>query len=69
MTRHDKQLRIHVEPEPTPEELAAIVAAVGTLQMTVSDEGVPESPMRGRDRWAKAGRREVLRAVEWERPA
>ena len=63
----DDQLRIHVYPEPTPEELAAIVAVIGSLRAADPDGGDPESSTRGRDRWAKTGRREVLRATEWER--
>jgi len=60
--------RIHVDSEPAPEEMAAIVAAVGTLaRQRANGRDEPASPTAGRDRWAKAGRREVLRSVEWER--
>lgn len=62
-------LRIHIEPEPRPEELAAIVTAVGQLARHVESQVTAKtpSPTHGRDRWANAGRREVLRPVEWER--
>jgi hypothetical protein len=62
-------LRIHVDPEPRPEELAAIVAAVGQLARHLESQAEPEtsSPTQGRERWARAGRREVLRMIEGER--
>jgi hypothetical protein len=62
-------LHIHVDPEPRPEELAAIVAAIGQLARELGSPGEPASPSLtpGRDRWARAGRREILRPIEWER--
>jgi hypothetical protein len=49
---------IVVRPEPTEEELAAIVAVLEVLR-----EEQPESPAQpqSRSRWAEAARREVLR--------
>ena len=64
MTHEDGEIRIHVEPEPAPEEMAAIVAAVGALSARARPETGPASMTEGRDRWARAGRREVLRDAE-----
>jgi hypothetical protein len=66
---HSGALHILVDPEPRPEELAAIVAAIGQLARELESRAETEapSPTQGRDRWARAGRREVLRPVEWER--
>jgi hypothetical protein len=49
--------------------MAAIVAAIRTLSLSAKlAEPRLESRTHGRDRWAQAGRREVLRPLEWERP-
>jgi hypothetical protein len=55
------EIRVNVYPEPTP-------AAVGRVtQETVPADHRQVSDTQGRDRWAKAGRREVLRVEDWER--
>jgi hypothetical protein len=65
----EMELRIDVDPEPTAAEMAAIVAAIRTLSLSAKlAEPRLESRTHGRDRWAQAGRREVLRPLEWERP-
>lgn len=55
-------LRIHVEPMPNDREQAAIAAAVLALSGSAPDEE-PDPPA---DPWRDAGKREALRATEWE---
>ena len=66
MSETDDAIRIAVTPEPTPEEMAAISAVVAGLAASGApghgDEREPSGG--GRERWALAGRREVLRPMD-----
>lgn len=65
MSEHEQRIRLSVHPEPTDEEMAAIAAAVTAL-VSRNDGDCAEPPDRGggRERWARAGRRELLRPFE-----
>ena len=66
MKTQDGQIRISVSPEPTPEEMAAlsaIVIAVAEQQSNETGEDLETGGGR-RVRWARAGRREVLRPFD-----
>ena len=69
MSGRNGQVHVRVDPAPSDEELAAIAAVVVQLARRTVPEGEEDSPSltQGRDRWARAGRREALRSVEWER--
>lgn len=56
------KLRIHVDPLPDDREQAAIAAAVLALSGSApTEEAAPPA-----DPWQEAGKREALRATEWE---
>lgn len=60
------QVRLMVHPEPTAEELAAIVGAVTVLRArTGAGEPVADTGPK-RSRWASAGRREAMRGIDRE---
>lgn len=63
----EPRVRITIEPEPTAEELAAIVGAVTALRSStfpVSGAGpAPQPDAAGPSRWAMAGRREAMRGL------
>jgi hypothetical protein len=62
----DDQIRVYVEPDPSPEEMAAISAVVALALQQGSASGDGAQPAGGgRERWTRAGRREVLRSAEW----
>jgi hypothetical protein len=67
MIAPDDQIRVYVEPEPSPEEMAALSAVVATLALQQGSENCDEGQRAGggRERWTRAGRREVLRSAEW----
>jgi hypothetical protein len=53
---------ISITPEPTPEELAAIVATVtSALGQTAA---APEPEMRSTSRWARQGRLDAMRGLD-----
>jgi len=70
MSETDDAIRIVLTPEPTPEELAAISVVVAGLAAsgTTGNEDERGPSGGGRERWALAGRREVLRPMDrdWE---
>jgi hypothetical protein len=49
---------ITIKPEPSPEELAAIVAAVTSALAAMEPSSGPE--LRPATRWAKQGRRDAM---------
>jgi hypothetical protein len=54
---------ISVRPEPSPEELAAIVAAV-TVAMREAQSGAEPAPHQPEtSRWTAAGRRDAMRGI------
>lgn len=57
-------LRLSVTPEPSDEELAAIVVAL--LHLTRRPETLPELPSVSR--WARAGRIAAMRGLERSQP-
>jgi Acyl-CoA carboxylase epsilon subunit len=54
--------RIVVRPEPTEDELAAVVAALAVLSGEPPAASPEQNPAE-RGRWAAAGRREALRGL------
>lgn len=56
-------LRLEIDPEPTPEELVAILEVVRSLGETTdpSDRG----PVEHLSNWTEIARREALRPAEW----
>lgn len=70
MSKHPEPVRIHVHPEPAPEEMAAISAVVAALASrpdTNREEST--SGVDGRERWREAARRETLRSSGILEPA
>jgi hypothetical protein len=57
-------IRISITPEPTEEELAAIVSAL-TVVLAETEPAPPEEPLV-RSRWATAGRHEAMRGIDRE---
>jgi hypothetical protein len=55
-------IRISITPEPTEEELAAIVSAL-TIVLAESGPEALEAPVV-RSRWAMAGRQEAMRGID-----
>jgi Acyl-CoA carboxylase epsilon subunit len=53
---------ISIHPEPTPEELAAIVSAVTSALRQAAT--APEPEMRPTSRWARQGRLDAMRALD-----
>lgn len=68
MNETDDAMRVSVTPEPTPEEMAAISAVVVGLVVSGANghgnQAERGTSGGGRERWALAGRREVLRPMD-----
>ncbi len=66
MTADDAAMTITITPEPTVEELAAIVSAV-TAALREGTQGLPYNPAADRlkpSRWVTQGRREAMRGLD-----
>ena len=64
MSDHDDRPVITIRPEPSPEELAAIIAAVtAALASTPAPETPPTRPI---SRWARQGRLDAMRGRDDE---
>lgn len=61
----DDAVRIEITPEPSPQELAAIAAAVSST-LAQAAEPVDTAP-RVQNPWREAGKREALRTMIWEK--
>jgi len=64
--RSDGGLRISVTPDPTDEELAAIVSAVTATLVARADATAP--PLPKTSRWARAGRLDAMRGRAGDEP-
>ncbi|HEV2072689.1 MAG TPA: hypothetical protein VGR29_03520 [Thermomicrobiales bacterium] len=65
MSKHPEPVGIRVHPEPTPEEMTAISAAVAALaSRPYTDREESPSGVDSRERWREAARREILRSSE-----
>jgi hypothetical protein len=65
MSEGEDVIRVTVRPVPADEEMAVISAVIAALR--AGESGVPEEAVPrggGRERWARAGRREVLRPID-----
>lgn len=61
----DEPIRIEIVPEPSPQELAAIAAAMSSTLARI-EEPVETAP-RAKNPWREAGQREALREMIWEK--
>lgn len=59
-----KQSLIVITPEPTPEELAAIVAAISVATARDGTPALPYDPSGRASRWSRQGRREAMRGLD-----
>lgn len=66
MTEERKGPRIDISPEPSPEEMAAIASVIAglTSRQVAFPKEQRDSRFDGRERWAAAGRRDVLRPMD-----
>ncbi|MGI8482680.1 MAG: hypothetical protein ACR2OU_00265 [Thermomicrobiales bacterium] len=58
-------MHLSVTPEPTPQEMAALAAAVHILQSTATatPDGLDRTDVSIMSRWARAGRLEAMRGL------
>jgi hypothetical protein len=56
----EPQFRIEVRPEPSEEELAALVVA---LTLALERDGTADTPAAPERQWAMAGRRAAMRGL------
>ena len=55
---------ITITPEPAPEELAAIVAAVTAAILREGTRALPYESGAGSSRWSRQGRHEAMRGLD-----
>lgn len=60
---------LQITPEPTPEEMAAIAAAITIMQEETAQQEVPTGDIgdiRSVSRWSRAGRYDAMRGLSEE---
>lgn len=57
-------MRVEIHPEPTDEELAAVVAAVTS---TLATSPVSADTEIVKNQWREAGKRDARRSTTWEK--